>query len=126
METTEFTAQGIQKLAVLINCFTAIGSALLSQRTGNLKQGFSNLQKFKNENKILLEEVHSLALRCNAVSALRLSEDLERPGADAFQLLDLVHRCLAASVFLSHCIATSEKQKSFTVSEQPTEPRHLH
>lgn len=125
MDTVEFTAQGIRKLAVLINCFSVIGSELLNRQTGTLKQGFANLKKFKAENKDFLEEVHGLALRHHAVSPLRLSEDLEETGKDAFQLLGVVHRCMSASVFLSHCIASSGK-KTLAIAEQPTEQRHLH
>jgi hypothetical protein len=58
MATGEFTACGIQKLAILINCLSLIGGELLAQRTGMLKTGYANLAKFKNENKALLEEVH--------------------------------------------------------------------
>jgi hypothetical protein len=87
VNTGEFTAPEIQKLSVLINCLTVIGSELLAQRAGTLKQGYANLHKFRKENKEFLEEIHSLALKANAVSALRLSEDLERPATDVFQLL---------------------------------------
>jgi hypothetical protein len=122
--TEGFTEQEVRKLAVLINCFTAIGSELLG-RTNALKQGYTNLQKFRNENKGLLEDIHSHALSCNAVSPLRLAEDLERAGPDVLQLLSLVQRCLLASIFLSHCIATSGKQP-FPVTQQVAEQRRLH
>jgi hypothetical protein len=119
----EFTAPAIRKLAILINCFTVIGAELLAQRTGTRQQGYANLQKFKDENRELLEEVHSLALKAEAVSALRLSEDLAQRTGDAFQILELVRRCCLASVFLSHCIVTSSKSVSLDAPEQPSEHR---
>jgi hypothetical protein len=125
VDIERLTDQEIRKLAVLINCFTAIGSELLG-RTNALKQGHANLQKFRNENKELLEDIHSHALKGDAVSPLRLAEDLERAGPDVLQLLNLVQRCLLASIFLSHCIATTGKQEAFPVTEQPAEQRRLH
>jgi hypothetical protein len=126
MITGDFTADEIRRLATLINCLSLIGGELLAQRTGLLKTGYANLAKFKNENKGLLEEVHSLALKHNAVSALRLSEDLAQGATDAIQILDLARRCLLASVFLSHCIATSGKEPSFAVAEDVAAERSLH
>jgi hypothetical protein len=124
MDTGEFTAPAIQKLAVLINCLTVIGSELLARR-GKMQQGYANLRKFRKENKELLDEVHSLSLKYNATSALRVSEDLEQPPMDASKILGLVQQCLTASVFISHCIATSGKGVSLAPSEQAAE-RRLH
>jgi hypothetical protein len=124
MDTATFTAPAIRKLAVLINCFSVIGSQLVAQREGTLNQGHANLLKFKNENAGLLQEVHTLALKGNAESALRLIEDLERPAsADVGYLLGLTKRCLLASVFLSHCIARSGDEMSLTPSETASEQR---
>jgi len=124
VSTATFTASAIRKLAVLINCLSVIGSQLVAQREGTLNQGRANLLKFRNENAELLQEVHGLALKDNAESALRLIEDLERPAvADAGYLLGLVKRCLLASVFLSHCIATSGGEMSLAPSENASEQR---
>jgi hypothetical protein len=126
VDTAAFTDQEIRKLAVLINCFTAIGGELLDRRTGALQQAYTNLQKFKRENKELLEKAHSQALNCNAVSALRLSEDLERLRPSVSDLMQLVQRCLSASTFLSHCIAATGKPKPSAVMEQAAEQQRLH
>jgi len=126
VDTGEFTIAGIRKLAMLINCLSVIGGELLAQRSGILKAGYANLAKFKNENKDLLEEVHVLALKHNAVSALRLSEDLEHGAKDAVEILTLARGCLLASVFLSHCIVTSGKDISFAASEEAIAERSLH
>jgi hypothetical protein len=123
VDTPVFTAPAMRKLAILINCFTVIGAELLAQRSGTREQGYANLRKFKRENKELLEEMHSLALKAGAVSALRLSEDLEQSAADAVQILDLARRCCLASVFLSHCIVASSKSVSLDAPEQPTDHR---
>jgi hypothetical protein len=127
VDTPAFTAPQIRKLAILINCFTVIGAEIVAQRSGTLQQAYANLRKFKHENKELLEEMHSLALKAEAVSALRLSEDLEQKAgrADALQILEIVRRCCLASVFLSHCIVASSKSISFEARDQPSE-RHLH
>jgi hypothetical protein len=126
MDQAHFTASEIEKLAVLINCFTVMGSQMLVQKGEAHKQARSNLQNIKRENKDFLERIHFLALKSGAVSALRLSEDLERSATDTIQIIGLVHRCLLASVFLSHCIAASEKKVAFqTASEHPIE-RRLH
>jgi hypothetical protein len=126
VDTEEFTAAGIRKLAILINCLSVIGGELLAQRSGTLKTGYANLAKFKNENKHLLEEIHALALKHNAVSALRLSEDLERGAKDAVEILSLARECLLASVFLSHCIATSGKGVSLAASGAATAEQSFH
>jgi hypothetical protein len=125
VDTPVFTAPQIRKLAILINCFTVIGAEMLAQRAGTLQQAYANLQKFKRENKELLEEVHSLALKVEAVSALRLSEDLEQKTGDAIHILEIVRRCCLASVFLSHCIVGSSRSIPLEVREQPSE-RRLH
>lgn len=126
MDTAEFTVAGMRKLAVLINCLSVIGGELLAQRSGTLKAGYANLAKFKNENKDLLEEVHALALKHNAISALRLSEDLERGAKDAIEILNLARGCLLASVFLSHCIVIWGKETLLTAPGGVKAERSLH
>ena len=125
MDQTHFTASEIEKLAVLINCFNAIGANMLVQNGETYKQAYGNLQKFKQKNKDFLEHIHAIALKSGTVSALRLSEDLERAPADAIQMIGLVHRCLLASVFLSHCIAASEKKIALQTTSEHVLVRRL-
>ena len=126
MDQTHFTASELRKLAVLINCFTAIGGQMLVKNGETYRQAFSNLQKFRRNNKEFLERVHSAALEHGAVSALRLSEDLERQPTDTIKIIGMVHRCLEASTFLSHCIAASEQKIAFQAAGEHRMERRLH
>jgi len=108
----QFTATQIERLAVIIKCFSVIGSQLLFQKSQLYQIACANLPKFRSNDKELLETAHSLALKNGAISPLRLSEDLERSPTDTVQAIVLAQRCLLATAFLSHCIAMSGKQVS--------------
>jgi hypothetical protein len=120
----ELASLDVERLAILINCVSAIGSQLLAKRPDLRQTAYDNLQKFKRTDKDLLENVHSMALKAGSVSVLRLSEDLERPPTDAMQAIGLAHNCLLATVFLSFCIA-SQKSASLPASDVANE-RRLH
>jgi hypothetical protein len=108
-----FTIAQIERLATLILCLSAIGSQLLFQRSKLYGKACADLTMFRSSDKELLETVHALALKNGAMSALRLSEDLERcPTGDTVQAIILAHRCMLATGFLAHCIAMSGKQAS--------------
>ena len=121
----QFTTTQIERLAVLIKCFSVVGSQLLFQRSKLYQIAYANLLKFRSNDKDLLEIIHSLALKNGAISPLRLSEDLERSPTDTVQAIILAQRCLLATGFLSHCIAMSGKQVSSPAAGVPdAQPVH--
>jgi hypothetical protein len=126
MNEAHFTPPEIQKLAALINCFAAIGSEMLAHKGGEYARAYNNLENFAKDDKEFLERVHALSLKSKAISALRLSEDLKQLTPNAAHIMGLVNQCLMVTVFLSHCISSSEKALAFQAANEQPAAQRLH
>jgi hypothetical protein len=101
-----FTPAERNRLGVLINNISFLGSQLISQ-TGPELIGcaLANLAKATKADNLLLKRLDEMARAHSEESPLRLIEDLAPGRGDVAQMLRLVRRCMLASAFLGHCIA---------------------
>lgn len=97
----------VDTLGKLVNNFGILGSQLIQRsRPDWHRSAFANLQRVKASDEPLVRRVDQLARISGDEGALRLIEDLEKSPEDTLQCLTLARRCLLASAFLGHCIAT--------------------
>ena len=120
-----FTPAERNRLGVLINNISFLGSQLISQAAPELIGcALANLAKGTEQENVLLKRVDEMARAHSEESPLRLIEDLAPGRGDVAQMLTLVRRCLLASAFLGHCIALPNGAE--LPAEQSSAQKRLH
>ena len=111
-----FTAGEIETLGKVVNSLGIMGSQILLRHRPELYlQAHANLRKCRNDSEELLKRLDHMARQSKDESALRIIEDLDVMPEDAAQSLHIARRCLLASAFLGHCIASYSHPRSETV-----------
>jgi len=111
-----FTAGEIEILGKVVNSLGIMGSQILLRHRPELYlQAHANLRKCRKDSEELLKRLDHMARQSKDESALRIIEDLDVIPEDAAQSLHVARRCLLASAFLGHCIASFSHPRSETV-----------
>ena len=111
-----FTAGEIEILGKVVNSLGIMGSQILLRHRPELYlQAHANLRKCRNDSEELLKRLDHMARQSKDESTLRIIEDLDVMPEDATQSLHIARRCLLASAFLGHCIASYSHPHSETV-----------
>jgi hypothetical protein len=96
-------------IAKLINNISIAGSQVMQRDRPNLwHKACANLQEVQKSHKPLLESLNELGRTLNEEIITSLIETLDKRPDDATGMLSLTRRCLNASAFLAHCLATGE------------------
>ena len=111
-----FTTSEIEILGKVVNSLGIMGSQILLRHRPELYlQAHANLRKCRNDSEELLKRLDHMARQSKDESALRIIEDLDVIPEDAAQSLHVARRCLLASAFLGHCIASYSHPRTETV-----------